>query len=105
MKKLTLKDRIYMGAIWLLPLAWMLGGCTKTVEVPVIKEVAVEVKVPVSTPCIVNRPTPPASLRDKVSVAQWRALSTDQRENLLASQSLERKVYQDRLEVSTAGCH
>lgn len=99
---MTLRNRLYLIAVWLMPFGLM-ACAPKTVQV--IKEVPVEVKVPVHAPCVVNRPTPPAPLRDKILPEEWRALTTDQRENLLAAQGLGRKAYQDRLEVSTAGCH
>ena len=100
---MKIRDRLYLIAIWLMPFA-ALASCTKTVEVEVIKTVPVEVKVPVATSCVVNRPTPPTALRNVVTPEEWRGLTTDQRENLLAAQGMNRKAYQDRLEVSTAGC-
>ena len=92
-----------MKKLILIP-ALVLGACAKTIEVPVVKEVVREVKVPVSTPCVVNKPSPPLSLRDKISPADWRRLTTDQRENLLAAQGLDRVAYQEKLHVSTSGC-
>lgn len=91
---------------WVLPLSVILGACTKTIEVPVIKEVPVEIKVPVAQPCVSgNRPEEVKPLRDRISREEWEQLSTDQRENLLGGQSLDRKGYGDRLAVATAGCH
>lgn len=93
-----------MKLLWIAPLL-VLAACTKTVEVPVIKEVPVEVKIPVAQPCVSGqKPVEVQPLRDKVSSQEWNALTTDQRENLLGGQSLDRKGYGDRLAVATAGC-
>lgn len=85
----------------ILLLSFLLAGCAK----PVIVERPVEVKVPVSVPCISGtKPTEPPALRDRLSRQDWEAMSTDQRERHLAAQALDRKVYGDQLGVATAGC-
>ena len=81
--------------------ALLLSGCTT----PVIKEVPVEVKVPVNVPCVRDqRPEEVKALKDKMSKGEWNALSTDQREKLLLAQGTDRKAYGDKLYVATSGC-
>lgn len=87
----------------LLPLL-LLAGCTKTIEVPVVKEVVREVKVPVHTPCIKDRPDQVQALRDKVGRAEWDALTTDQRNSLLLAQGQDRQAFSEKLTVATVGC-
>ncbi len=86
--------------IGMLPLA----GCAHVTPPPVIKEVAVEVKVPVQVPCVKDRPGEVTALNTVISRSEWDELSTDQREKLLGSQSMNRKGFGDRLVVATAGC-
>lgn len=81
-------------------LALVLTGCTRTIT----KEVVVEVKVPVTVPCMAERPGAVTALIDGLSRDEWDALTTDQRANLLAAQALERKIYGDRLTDASAGC-
>lgn len=88
---------------WALPLALLLAACGARRE-QVIVEKPVEVKVPVSVPCVVNKPSEPTSLRDRIPRDEWEAMTTDQREKLAQAQALDRKVYGDSLTVATAGC-
>jgi hypothetical protein len=81
-------------------LALSLAGCTRTIT----KEVPVEVRVPVTVPCMGDRPGAVTALIDSLSRDEWNALTTDQRANLLAAQALERKIYGDRLTDAAAGC-
>lgn len=92
---------------YLLPLIVLLAaGCTKTIEVPVVKEVPVEVKVPVAQPCVSgDRPEEVQPLSSKLSREEWQSLTTDQREKLLGAQAQDRKGFGDKLAVATAGCH
>lgn len=71
---------------------------------PVIVEKPVEVKVPVTVPCVVAKPSEPTPLRDRMDRSTWDAMTTDQREKLAQAQALDRKAYGDRLAVATAGC-
>jgi hypothetical protein len=80
--------------------ALVLSGCGGTV----IEERIVEVKVPVTVPCMAPRPGAVTALLDSLSRAEWDALTTDQRANLLAAQAMERKIYGDRLTDASAGC-
>lgn len=98
-------NRLKRLMIWLAPLAMTLASCANKPRPTVVKEVPVEVKVPVSAPCVVNRPEAPQPLSAVILPEEWRVLTTDQRENLLASQALNRKAYQEKLEVAVAGCH
>jgi len=88
-----------------LPLATLLclTACAGDRE-PIIQTRTVEVKVPVTVPCMGERPGPITALSDSISREQWDALSTDQRANLLAAQALERKVYGERATDAAAGC-
>lgn len=82
-------------------IAALLTGCqTRTV----IKEVPIEVKVPVAMPCMGARPGDVTALRETMSREEWDSLTTDQRENLMAAQALARKIYGDRLTDASAGC-
>lgn len=81
----------------------LLAGCAQK-QGSIIKEVPVEVKVPVVVPCMGERPEEVLSLRDQFTREEWEALTTDQRENLLAAQALLRKIYGDRLTAASAGC-
>lgn len=90
--------RVVIGLLILISLA----GCSPKV---ITKEIPIEVRVPVPAPCVQgDRPAEPESLRDRMSREMWTNLTTDQRENLLAAQALDRKAYGDRLTAATAGC-
>lgn len=78
----------------------LLAGCTKTV----IKEVPIEVKVPVAAPCMGERPKEPTALRDKIPSETWESMPTDQRQNQLGAQAMARKAYGDKVTVASAGC-
>lgn len=80
-----------------------LAACAGKPE-PVIETRTVEVKVPVTVPCMGQRPGPVEALIDKLPRAEWDALSTDQRAHLLAAQALERKLYGERVTDAAAGC-
>lgn len=81
-------------------LALALAGCTRTVT----KEVVIEVKVPVTVPCMGEHPASVTALIESLSRDEWDAMTTDQRANLLAAQAIERKVYGDTLTDASAGC-
>jgi hypothetical protein len=88
-----------MKYLFILPL--LLSGCATT-----IRDRVTEVKVPVSSPCVRGvRPTEIKPLRDQYTKAQWKALGTDQREKLLLSNGMNRKVFGDKLVVATTGCN
>jgi hypothetical protein len=86
----------------LIAAALALAGCVT--REPVIEERIIEVKVPVTVPCMGQRPGAVTALIQSLSRAEWDALTTDQRANLLAAQALERKIYGDRLTDAAAGC-
>ena len=72
---------------------------------PVVVEKIVEVKVPVSVACRAGeRPEEPVALRDRIDRNIWDAMTTDQRQNLISAQALDRKAFGDKLTVNTAGC-
>lgn len=79
-----------------------LAACAKPGAI--IKEVPIEVKVPVTTPCVVERPIEPMPLRDQLSRDEWESLTTDQRQAILAAQAIGRKIFSDRLLDATAAC-
>lgn len=87
---------------YVLPLFLLLGACATPATI--IKEVPVEVKVPVTVPCVQNKPAEVQPVKQKLTREQWNHLTTDQREKLLGAQSLNRKAYGDSLNVATAGC-
>jgi hypothetical protein len=80
--------------------ALSLAGCTRTIT----KEVPIEVKVPVTVPCMGARPSPVQALRESLSREEWDALTTDQRANLVAAQAIERMIYGNRAADASAGC-
>jgi hypothetical protein len=73
-------------------------------EVPVTVTKVVENKVPVSTPCVKDRPEEVVPLRQRLPREDWDRLTTDQREKLLGAQAMDRKAYGEKLSVATAGC-
>lgn len=79
-----------------------LAGCTRTVTV--VKEVPVEVKVPVATPCLIDPPAEIEALNLNVDQDHWNEMGTDQREALIGAQAIARKRYGDELSVSSSGC-
>lgn len=82
-------------------LGLVLAGCqTRTV----IKEVPVEVKVPVTVPCMGLRPDLVEPLNSTITPDEWEALSTDQRAALLAAQSLAWKILSWQALDASAGC-
>lgn len=80
-----------------------LAGCAGKPKTVIVDRI-VEVKVPVTVPCLAAPPPAVTALIESLSREQWDALSTDQRANLLAAQALERKIYGDRLTDASAGC-
>ncbi len=79
-----------------------LVGCASN---PVIEEKFIEVKVPVSVPCVNGeRPTEVVPIKEQYTREEWDAMTTDQREKLLVANGLVRKSYGDKLYVATAGC-
>lgn len=78
-----------------------LTGCAKEI---VYKDRIVEVKVPVTVPCKTGEPDPVVALRESIGREQWDALTTDQRENLLAAQALAWRVFGWQKSDTTAGC-
>lgn len=80
-----------------------LAACAGKPE-PIIETRTVEVRVPVTVPCMGERPASVTALIDSIPRAEWNALATDVRANLLAAQALERKVYGERASDAAAGC-
>ena len=80
-----------------------LSACASEPKTVIVDRI-VEVKVPVTVPCMAERPAAVTALIESLSREEWDALSTDQRANLLAAQALERKIYGDRLTDASAGC-
>jgi len=70
----------------------------------IIKEVPVEVKVPVTVPCMGARPDIVESLRNSIGRDEWDTLTTDQRENLIAAQALAWKILGWQGLDASAGC-
>jgi hypothetical protein len=103
MASVTSEERFFLALIVLIIMAVSLPGCAAK-QIPVTVEKVVESKVPVSSPCVVNRPDAVTALRDKMTRQEWDSLTTDQREKLLGAQALDRKAYGDKLDVATAGC-
>lgn len=80
-----------------------LAACVGKQE-SVVETRTVEVKVPVTVPCMAERPATVTALIDSIPRADWDALPTDVRANLLAAQALERKLYGEKLADAAAGC-
>jgi hypothetical protein len=85
----------------LLPLS--LAACMR--PDPIVEYRTVTVEIPVSVPCISpSRPTEVTPVRQRVTRAEWDAMTTDQRERLLLANGMRRKGYSDELYAATAGC-
>jgi len=84
----------------LLPLILLLSACTHTVT----KDTPIPVNVPVTVPCVKDKPVEIKPLRDQMTKQQWDALTLDQREKLLLGQGLDRKAFGDKAMVVIAGC-
>lgn len=81
--------------------ALSLTGCaTKTVYVDRV----VEVKVPVTVPCKTGEPDPVQMLKDSMTKEEWDALTTDQRDALIAAQALAWRTLSWQTADLTAGC-
>lgn len=90
-----------MRTLALLLATALLSGCAaKTVYVDRV----VEVKVPVTVPCKSGEADPVTMLRESVGREEWDALTTDQREALLAAQALAWRTFGWQTADSTAGC-
>lgn len=62
--------------------------------------------VPVATPvgCVVNRPTPPQTLLERISDPDWDALAPGAKARAVEVTAGERMNYQDGLAAATSGC-
>jgi hypothetical protein len=80
----------------------LLSACAGREQV--IVEKPVEVKVPVTVPCVKLKPDEPVALQTTIGRQAWDAMTTDQREKLLNAQAMRRKSFGDKLTVATAGC-
>jgi hypothetical protein len=86
----------------LIAAALTLAGCVT--REPVIEERIIEVKVPVTVPCMGQRPDPVQALRDSIGREEWAVLTTDQRAALVAAQALAHKLLGERATDASAGC-
>lgn len=86
-----------------LPALLLIAACAGQPKT-VIKEVPVEVRVPVRMPCMREEPEPVVPLRDNLTREEWDALTTDQRMNLVASQAIHWMLYGLESDVASAGC-
>jgi hypothetical protein len=85
-------------------LALVLAGCAGK-QVPVVKDVLHEVKVPVAAPCVNGpRPARVVPLREQFTADQWRALQVQQKTALVALQGLGLLKYGEDLGAAAAGC-
>lgn len=84
----------------LIAVAALTGCSAKTVYVDRV----VEVKVPVTVPCKGDEPDPITMLRETMTREEWEALTTDQRANLLAAQSLAWRTFGWQATDAAAGC-
>ncbi len=81
-------------------LALLTAGCTSTVT----RDVPTTVKVPVTVPCVKDKPVEVQALRDRMTREEWASLTTDQRQSLLLGQGFDHKAYGDKSKVVIAGC-
>lgn len=70
----------------------------------IIDRQPIEVKVPVSAPCMTEKPEEVVPLRERLPRSDWDALTTDQREALNGAQAMRHKTYSEKLAVASAGC-
>jgi hypothetical protein len=77
-----------------------LSACTKSItqDRPIIT------KMPVIVPCVVDRPTAPASLKSAYPDEQWAAMDVRQKAAAAGKWGLDQQAYGRRLDASTAGC-
>lgn len=62
--------------------------------------------VPAATPvgCVVNRPTPPQTLLERVRDETWNALAPGAKARAVEAQAGERMNYADALKAATSAC-
>jgi len=82
-------------------IALTLSSCAST---PVIKEVIQTVNVPVLVECLGGLPPDVRPLKELYNEEQWNRLTTDQRNNIIIAQALDRKVYGEQMASASAGC-
>lgn len=80
--------------------ALSLAGCTETI----VKEVPVEVKVPVAQPCAGDRPATVTSLKRDYTDEQWDQMDPKQKAAAVGHKALERQTYGEQLNAATASC-
>lgn len=64
----------------------------------------VEVPVPVTAGCVVDRPAPPEALRERYTAEQWAAMPPGVKAAALGAQAGRRLNYEDRLAAATSAC-
>lgn len=86
--------------------ALALSGCAaKLPPLIVTQDRVIEVKVPVSVPCVSGeRPVAPKPLNQQFSAEQWRAFDSRQKAAIIGRQSLAVKSYAEALNAATAAC-
>ena len=78
-----------------------LASCgSKTVYVDRV----IKVNVPVAAPCMGTAPDPVEMLREQIPRDEWDALTTDQRENLIAAAALAWRIFGWQATDASAGC-
>ena len=80
--------------------ALLLSGCGDTV----VEERPVRVNVPVTQPCVGNRPALVATLKQDYTDAEWRAMDVRQKSAAVGRKGLERQAYGESLNAATGAC-
>ena len=91
------------SSVWAMALLIGLGLLSCTTQ-PVIKEVIQTVNVPVRVECLGEVPQEVTPLKEVYTREQWDQLTTDQRNNIIIAQGLDRRAYGERMAAASAGC-
>lgn len=93
-----------MKYVLLVLLIAALAACTTSKPDVVLRDRVVTVNKPVLQPCVGERPAPPPTVSERISDAEWHALSGIQALVEAGKSGLDWFRYSQRLETETSGC-
>lgn len=79
----------------------ILAGCKHASDAEIRYK---EVPVAVSAGCVVDRPAPVVSLKDRMTEEEWRARAPGAKAATIEGQAYDRMNYADKLDAATKGC-
>jgi hypothetical protein len=82
----------------------LLAACAGRTPAPEPEIRYQDVPVAIATGCVVDRPTPPASLSSRVPAAEWTRRALGAKAQAVRAQAGQRMNYEDALAASTSGC-